>query len=124
MTNKDKNTLEHISMRCDRVSEDIARFGNSYEIFDNDHAFCDSVSMNLLQIGELTQSLSNEFKERTDHIPWKQIYDMRCRFAHGYGVMAKAEIWDTAINDVPVLKEFCERQLEEFERKAPGETEE
>ncbi|MDE7229044.1 MAG: DUF86 domain-containing protein [Oscillospiraceae bacterium] len=118
MTNKDKNTLEHISMRCDRVSEDIARFGNSYEVFANDPAFCDSVSMNILQIGELTQSLSNEFKESTNQtIPWKQIYDMRCRFAHGYGVMAKSEIWDTALNDVPVLKAFCEQKLGEYTRE-------
>lgn len=112
MTDKDKNTLEHMIMRCDRINEDIVRFGNSYDIFISDPAFCDSVSMNIMQIGELTKILTDEFKDTTKQIvPWKQIYDMRCRFAHGYGAMSKSDIWDTAINDIPVLKNFCESQL-------------
>lgn len=114
MTNKDKETIEHMIMRCGRIGEDIVRFGNSYDIFNEDHAFCDSVSMNIMQIGELTKILSDEFKESTKQlVPWKQIYDMRCRFAHGYGAMSKSDIWDVATNDIPVLKEFCELQLKD-----------
>lgn len=117
MTDKDKNYIEHMIMRCNRVLEDISRFGDSYDIFVADQTFCDSVSMNILQIGELSNHLSDEFKDSTRQaIPWKQIYDMRCKFAHGYGAMSKSDIWDTAINDIPVLKEFCKLQLEEYLR--------
>lgn len=33
MTGKDRNIIEHMAMRCGRVNEDIARFGNSYDVF-------------------------------------------------------------------------------------------
>lgn len=114
MTNKDKDVIEHMIMRCGRVREDIDRFGSRYEDFISDSAFRDSVSMNILQIGELSNKLSDEFKESTKQdIPWKKIYDMRNHFAHGYGSMDDKMIWNTAIFDVPVLKDFCESCLNE-----------
>lgn len=112
MTGKDKNILEHIIMHCSRVNEDITRFGNSYEAFVSDAAFHDSVSMNILQIGELSNKLSNEFKDSTKpRVPWKQIYDMRNRFAHGYGVMDSKIIWEVATENIPDLKKFCQSYL-------------
>lgn len=112
MTDKDKNILEHIIKHCERVNEDIARFGNSYETFISDAALHDSVSMNILQIGELSNKLSDEFKNSTkQRVPWKQIYDMRNRFAHGYGVMDSKIIWEVATENVPDLKNFCESCL-------------
>lgn len=85
MTNKDKQLLEHIIKYCNRVRDDIERFGNDYKDFISDPAFRDSVSMNILQIGGLSNKLSDEFKQSTTKdIPWKRIYDMRNHFAHGY----------------------------------------
>lgn len=112
MTDKDKNILEHIIRHCDRVNEDIARFGNSYDVFVSDAAFHDSVSMNIMQIGELSSKLSDEFKNSTkQRVPWKQIYDMRNKFAHGYGVMDSKIIWEVATENIPDLKGFCESCL-------------
>lgn len=53
MTSKDKDVLQHIIKYCVRINEDIERFGNKFEKFETDMAFRDSVSMNILQIGEL-----------------------------------------------------------------------
>ncbi|MDE7361488.1 MAG: DUF86 domain-containing protein [Oscillospiraceae bacterium] len=90
----------------------MARFGNSYEAFISDAAFRDSVSMNILQIGELSNKLSEEFRDSTKRrVPRKQIYDMRNRFAHGYGIMDSKIIWEVATVNIPDLIFFCESFL-------------
>lgn len=33
--------------------------------------------------------------------------------AHSYGSMNREIIWETAVNDIPALKQFCEEQLAE-----------
>lgn len=112
MTTRDRSILEHILWHCIRVNNDITRFGNDFKIFKSDEAYFDSVSMNLLQIGELVHKLSDDFKNSTGQcVPWEKIYGMRNRFVHGYDAMDDEKIWDTAINSIPALKRFCEEQL-------------
>ena len=38
---------------------------------------------------------------------------MRNLVAHSYGSMNREIIWETAVNDIPTLKQFCEEQLAE-----------
>ena len=74
--------------------------------------------MNLLQIGELTGRLSDDFKDNTQsQIPWKQIRSMRNLLAHDYGNMSTNKIWEAASEDVPVLLSFCEKQLKSFDQE-------
>ena len=42
---------------------------------------------------------------------WRAIKNMRNMFAHDYGSMDKDRIWQTATEDVPALKAYCERAL-------------
>lgn len=65
MTNKDNDILTVIKHYCERVKEDIAMHGNTYEDFVSNPTFRDSVSMNILQIGEFANKLSKEFKDST-----------------------------------------------------------
>lgn len=55
----DFDVLCHILRYCERIDDLIKRFGREEEIFVNDIAYKDAVSMNLLQIGELTGHLSD-----------------------------------------------------------------
>ena len=71
-----------------------------------------SISFSLLQIGELSGKLSEEFRSRTAaQIPWGSIRGMRNWFAHNYGSMSQDVIWKSALEDIPVLLSFCEKQL-------------
>ena len=116
MTQKDRDIIEHIIYRCNRVCVTIDEFGNSFETFDLNEVFQELVSFNIAQIGELVKSLSDEFRNSTsDQIPWKDIAGMRDHLVHGYTTMKKSQIWDTALNDIPSLKKFCEEQLEQYE---------
>ncbi|MDE7400352.1 MAG: DUF86 domain-containing protein [Oscillospiraceae bacterium] len=83
-------------------------------IFTFDSAFRDSVSMDLLQIGELSGRLSEGFREQyKSEIPWKEVRGMRNLFAHNYIKMNLTIIWKTATVSVPILKQFCESILSE-----------
>ncbi|MCC8029249.1 MAG: DUF86 domain-containing protein [Lachnospiraceae bacterium] len=70
------------------------------------------MSFCILQIGELSVGLSDNYKDSTiKSMPWKAIRGMRNLAAHNYGSMSREIIWETANNDIPALKEFCEHQL-------------
>lgn len=110
--NADIDVLRHILKYCNNIENLISRFGNDFEIFKNDLAFRDAVSMNILQIGELTGHLSEEYRVSTkSHMPWQAIKAMRNLFAHNYGQMNLSVIWSTATENIPQLKAFCEAEI-------------
>ncbi len=119
MRNKDKSDIDilrHMLRYCNNIEELIQRFGNDFSIFEKDIAFRDAVSMNILQIGELTGRLSEEYRSRTSsEIPWKAIKGMRNLFAHNYLQMDTEVIWSTAVESIPQLQEFCKIQIQNDE---------
>ena len=93
-----------------------ARYGNSFEIFDNDSDYQRSVSFCILQIGELSGGLSLEYRQATaSQMQWGPIKGMRNLVAHNYGNMSRNIIWETATMDIPALKVFCQKQLDSAE---------
>lgn len=110
--NKDKSIIEHILRYCDKIQLTVGRFGSDFETFLNDPDYRDSVSMNLLQIGELAGKLSDEYIQQTRaQTDWRAIKNMRNMFAHDYGSMDIERIWETATEDIPVLSDYCKRVL-------------
>lgn len=107
----DIDILVHILRYCNNIRELIERFGEDIEIFKQDIAYRDSVSMNILQIGELAGRLSEEYRMETkDKLPWNAMKSMRNFFAHNYGNMDINVIWSTAINNIPDVRKFCESE--------------
>ncbi len=105
--------LKHILRYCNNIEQLIERFGKDFSAFKSDLAFRDSVSMNILQIGELVGHLSEDYRIATkEHIPWRAIKNMRNLFAHSYGNMDLETIWSTAIESIPELKAFCSEQIQ------------
>ncbi len=104
----DRNVLEYIIKYCDDVETTIKRFGDGLSVFENDVDYKNSISMSIMQIGELTTHLTEEFKKETSKdIPWNLIKAMRNHYAHGYFYMDNKEIFETAVVDIPNLKEKC-----------------
>lgn len=113
MKNADCQRLEHICDYCEDIKDSLDRFGCRLDAFIVDRDFYNSVSMSLLQIGELVKGLSDEVISTTENdIPWKAIKGMRDHFAHGYGEMDREVIFKTAVSDVPVLKKKIEELLD------------
>ena len=84
MDRGDFERIVHIGRYCEAVAKTIRRFGVSFEVFIADPDYYNSISMSVLQIGELANGLSDKFKTATRaEVPWNLIRGMRNHFAHG-----------------------------------------
>lgn len=59
--------------------------------------------MPILQIGELSKMLSEDFLNSYTKIPWKMIMRMRDIVAHHYGSLDYEIVWNTSVSDIPKL---------------------
>ncbi len=116
MQSPDIQRLKHIRDYCIEVEKTVSRYGNSFDIFDYDADYQRSVSFCILQIGELSGALSQEYRQATSkQMQWVAIKGMRNLVAHSYGSMSRDIIWETATTDIPALKAFCDEQLADAE---------
>lgn len=99
---KDKIYLERILESIDRAEFHLLGF--EFDYFETDKTRYDAVLMQLVNIGELVNQLSDEFKESHPNLPCHQIVGMRNQIAHGYFEIEAEEIWKTAKKDLPELK--------------------
>lgn len=115
--NKDLNDRDQIHLLriyelCEAIERTIIRFGDDLNLFCNDMDYQNSVCMSLFQIGEVSNALSDGFKEQTEReIEWHKIRGIRNVFAHNYGAVNMEIIWTTCKKNIPELKIFCERYV-------------
>mgnify|MGYP001528975028 CR=1 FL=1 len=62
--NRDAQILAHILEYCNRIERTLSRFGKDFDVFLEDQDYMDSVSMNLLQIGELAGKFSDAYVQK------------------------------------------------------------
>ena len=112
MLSPDVQRIKHIRDYGTEIEKTVTRYGRAFAIFDSDPDYQRSVSFSILQIGELSGGLSQEYRQATaDRVQWGPIKGMRNLVAHNYGSMSREIIWETATTDIPALKRFCEEQL-------------
>jgi len=109
--NRDKAILEKMLKYCNQIDEAHETYGTSYEIFEKNSVYHNAVCMCLMQIGELANHLSDEFKVKHNQIPWNAIRGMRNIVAHEYGNIDYEIVWETATEEIKVLYEFCIEQM-------------
>ena len=68
--------------------------------------------------GEAANQLSDFIKNQRPDIPWKGIIGMRNVLVHQYFGLDLGEIWDTAANDLPLLKTKIKELLDETNRNS------
>lgn len=108
---RDRSVLLHMIKYCEEIEEYVARFGDNFDTFYTDKAYKGACSLDILQIGELSGSLTEEFRATTKEIPWREIKSMRNIVAHGYGSLDADTTWKTIKEDIPFLKEFCQKMI-------------
>ena len=107
MNSRDFDVLKKIVQYCEEIIEARVRLGDSYESLESDALFRNATSMCILQIGELTTHLSEEFKAEFNEMPWQDIKGMRNVAAHHYGKFDVKKLWETITADVPELMKYC-----------------
>lgn len=81
---RDLNVIFSINKYITQMKLTLGEFNDDFERFKKSHTFYNAVSMCLLQIGELTAKLSDEFKEQNTDIKWNKIKGLRNVLAHDY----------------------------------------
>lgn len=110
--NPDINRLEHILRSISRVEETLTV---SYDEFICNQDKKDIVFANFAMIGEAAARISDDLRKAHPDVSWKRSIAMRNVLVHNY--MAVSIVWDTAMDDLPVLKKQIQKILEEISEK-------
>lgn len=113
--NRNADVLRHIINYCDQIDLTIKRFGANYMTFENDMVYKNATALCVLQIGELTTHLTEDFKNTYTEMPWTQIKALRNVVAHNYGKIDSQSLWETITEDIPKLKSYCSEIIGQFE---------
>jgi uncharacterized protein with HEPN domain len=110
MNGRIENILTHM-LEDARDAVRFSRQAASFEVFCDDSMIRKAVVMSLLNIGELASHLPQDYILTHDILPWKAMIGMRNLAAHGYHIMNLEIFWDTAVNSIPELLAFLEKEL-------------
>jgi uncharacterized protein with HEPN domain len=64
-----------------------------------------AVEKGIERIGEAMKNISNDLKQKYPDIDWSGFARMRDRTTHGYWSVDYSLVWDTTIQEIPVLRE-------------------
>lgn len=111
----DKNLfrLTHISECIQKIEMLTLRLHN-YDNFENNWIERDAMIRNFEIIGEASNHISDELKEKYPEVAWSQMKGMRNFITHEYFGLQLDSIWDTAVNDIPILKKQIQKIIETF----------
>lgn len=93
---------------------DVERFLNEVEEEDflRNELLQNSVLLKLVVIGEASARISPELRERYNEIPWKAIIGLRNIAVHAYFSIVWEIVWNTATNDLSMLRKQAQNILE------------
>lgn len=111
MKNEDVLIIKKMIKYCNDISALMVRFDADFERYKTDISFQYASNMCIIQIGELANRLSDETKEINKNIPWRAIRGMRNLHAHDYENVDLEIVWNTLLEDIPMLKLSLEKLL-------------
>lgn len=107
IVSRDRSALQYMIDYCQQIQETVSLFGQDYEIFTANRTYRNACSLCILQIGELTNTLTEDFRAKYTGVPWKSIKGMRNIVAHAYGTVDPEVVWEIIIDDIPLLEKYC-----------------
>jgi uncharacterized protein with HEPN domain len=104
MTKDNTIYLEHIIDALDKISKYIQN--QDLKSFLDNEEKQDAIVRKLEIIGEATKKISRELKIKNPQVPWKDMAGMRDKLIHDYFDVDLSIVWETAVHDVPELKQL------------------
>jgi uncharacterized protein with HEPN domain len=86
----------------------------TFEQFQHDNMRLDACIRQLGIIGEAANRVSEELKQTSSQVPWRQIIGLRNVLIHEYFGVDDKSIWDIITVNLPVLKGGLEHVLSEI----------
>ncbi len=98
--------IEHIQSSIKRIRSYI--IGLNQDSFLENHMVQDAIVRQLEIIGEATKKISQDFRNKHQDIPWKDMAAMRDKLIHDYIEVDFKMVWNTATIDIPNLERLME----------------
>ena len=96
---------------CNDIESYINQVNASCETYSSNGMFGRAVDMCILQIGELTTRLTDDFKAQHSEIPWRKIKGLRNLHVHDYESIRFDLMWEILTKNIPELKLQLEKIL-------------
>ena len=109
---RDKERLEHILSAIQVIEDSLATYSRS-ELLDKPLFYYGLVKQ-IEIIGEASNMLTAEFREKHNEVDWRPIVNMRNVLVHDYIHISKDLLWVTLTKDIPELKKCIERYYAEI----------
>ena len=90
---------------------DVQCFDAAEELACDRRSF-NSVAMELTQAQECARRLSNEFRDVTPQLPWRELRGMRNAIIHEYDAIDEEVLYGTAISDAWELAQMLKPKVE------------
>ncbi len=74
----------------------------------------DALVRNFEILGEASTHVSDDLKNKYPEIAWNEMKGMRNFMSHEYFGLQLDTIWETAVNDIPVLKEQIQKIINDL----------
>lgn len=95
--------LHDILIAIDDIEMDVG--GLEFDTFTEVRQIQHAVLYNLQIIGEASNRLTPDLRNRYALVPWSKVIGLRNMIAHGYFVINLEMIWKTITENIPVFKE-------------------
>ena len=121
MVEDDPTRIKHIFDACNEILQFTDSISKSQFKKNKILAFA---SIHLIEIiGEAANSVTSEFTQKYQNIPWKHIIGMRNRLIHGYFDIDLDIVWQTIKEDIPNLLKKVENifNQEKWDKPKSGE---
>lgn len=112
---RDIDRLRHILEQIDLLTDLLPTL--SYDSLDKDRVRYYGVVKMIEIIGEAAYKLTDEFVDTHGEVPWKVIRGMRHYLVHEYYQVSKEGLWDTLTVDLPELRPFIIKYINELTGK-------
>ena len=103
--------IKHILDAINRIESYVDGL-DDYEFLDDWHTMTRSATVRDLEIiGEATNKLDPNFRNKYPQIPWRDMIDTRNKVIHDYMMVDYELVWDIVMKDLPNLKSDLEKLL-------------
>ena len=103
MSHRDKIILKKVISEIDSGDKRIG--STERNEFLNNEMLKRAISMTVINIGELIKNLTDDTRNAYPDIPWKAIAGMRDLTTHKYQTLRMEDVYITAKNEFPELKQ-------------------
>ena len=112
--------IQHI-LACIEKIQYLAKQLHTQDRFEQMWVEQDAIIRNLEVIGEASVNISADLKQRYPDVLWAEMKGMRNVIVHRYFGVELHRIWNTVINDIPLVKAQIEQISKDINASATQE---